>query len=96
MLQKRQWFHICQCVVCQLWAGLLHDDDEENTVSGEALCYTVVFEDAVETPSTQELRSTLEEGSDDDKLDTLRRIIVATSINGNPQVGIHAFVRLYG
>ncbi|KAG6380555.1 adaptin N terminal region-domain-containing protein [Boletus reticuloceps] len=51
---------------------------------GESPCYTVVFEDTAETPSTQELRSVLEKGSDEDKLDTLRRIIVAT-INGNPQ-----------
>ncbi|KAF9235057.1 adaptin N terminal region-domain-containing protein [Melanogaster broomeanus] len=53
-------------------------------MSGEAPCYTLVFEDTSETPSTQELRSALEKGSDEDKLDTLRRIIVAT-INGNPQ-----------
>lgn len=58
-------------------------------MSGETPCYTVVFEDNVETPSTQELRSALEKGSDEDKLDTLRRIIVAT-INGNPQVSIRA------
>ncbi|KAF8435813.1 coatomer protein [Boletus edulis BED1] len=51
---------------------------------GESPCYTVVFEDTAETPSTQELRLALEKGSDEDKLDTLRRIIVAT-INGNPQ-----------
>ncbi|KAI9566320.1 adaptin N terminal region-domain-containing protein [Boletus coccyginus] len=53
-------------------------------MSGETPCYTVVFEDNAETPSTQELRSALEKGSDEDKLDTLRKIIVAT-INGNPQ-----------
>ncbi|KAF8555045.1 Coatomer, beta subunit [Imleria badia] len=53
-------------------------------MSGESPCYTVVFEDTAETPSTQELRTALEKGSDEDKLDTLRRIIVAT-INGNPQ-----------
>ncbi|KAH7886317.1 adaptin N terminal region-domain-containing protein [Phlebopus sp. FC_14] len=53
-------------------------------MSGEAPCYTVVFEDNSETPTTQELRSALEKGSDEDKLDTLRRIIIAT-INGSPQ-----------
>ena len=58
-------------------------------MSAESLCYTVVFEDTAETPSTQELRSSLEKGSDEDKLDTLRRIIVAT-INGNPQVSMSA------
>lgn len=50
----------------------------------EGPCYTVVFEDNTETPSTQELRSALEKGSDDDKLETLRKIIVST-VNGNPQ-----------
>ncbi|KAG9309077.1 adaptin N terminal region-domain-containing protein [Chiua virens] len=60
------------------------NDDDERTMSGETSCYTVVFEDTAETPSTQELRSSLEKGSDEDKLDTLRKIIVAT-INGNPQ-----------
>lgn len=63
-------------------------------MSGESPCYTVVFEDTAETPSTQELRSSLEKGSDEDKLDTLRRIIVAT-INGNPQVSDHALYFLH-
>ena len=53
--------------------------------SVEAPCYTVVTEDNTETPSTSELRSALQKGSDEVKLDTLRKIIVAT-INGNPQV----------
>ncbi|KAL0952200.1 hypothetical protein HGRIS_008809 [Hohenbuehelia grisea] len=52
--------------------------------STEQSCYTVVFESASETPSTQELRSALEKGSDEVKLDTLRKIIVST-INGNAQ-----------
>ncbi|KAG6333321.1 hypothetical protein ID866_5769 [Astraeus odoratus] len=56
-------------------------------MSTEAPCYTVVFEDNTETPSTQELRSALEKGTDDDKLEALRKIIVAT-INGNPQASL--------
>ncbi|KAF7970467.1 hypothetical protein HWV62_23875 [Athelia sp. TMB] len=52
--------------------------------SSDTLCYTVVFEDSSESPSTQELRASLEKGTDEVKIDTLRRIIVAT-INGNPQ-----------
>ena len=51
----------------------------------ETPCYTVVTEDSSETPSTSDLRSALQKGSDEVKLDTLRKIIVAT-INGNPQV----------
>ena len=53
--------------------------------SAEAACYTVVTEDNTETPSTSDLRSALQKGSDEVKLDTLRKIIVST-INGNPQV----------
>lgn len=53
----------------------------------DAACYTVVYEDASESPSTQDLRNALQKGSDDAKIETLRRIIVST-INGNPQVRI--------
>ncbi|KAL6307672.1 coatomer protein [Sparassis latifolia] len=52
--------------------------------SADASCYTIVFEDSSETPSTQDLRTALQKGSDEVKLDTLRKIIVST-INGNPQ-----------
>ncbi|TCD70107.1 coatomer subunit beta [Steccherinum ochraceum] len=52
--------------------------------SSEASCYTVVSEDNSETPSTQDLRSALQKGSDEVKVDTLRKIIVST-INGNAQ-----------
>ena len=51
----------------------------------EAACYTVVYEDSVESPSTQDLRNALQKGSDEVKIDTLRKIIVLT-INGSPQV----------
>lgn len=57
--------------------------------SADALCYTVVSEDSSETPTTQELRTGLQKGTDEVKLDTLRKIIVAT-INGNPQVRTRA------
>ncbi|THH18996.1 hypothetical protein EW146_g2085 [Bondarzewia mesenterica] len=50
----------------------------------EAFCYTVVYEDSSETPSTQDMRTALQKGSDEVKIDTLRKIIVST-INGNPQ-----------
>ncbi|EJD48341.1 coatomer beta subunit [Auricularia subglabra TFB-10046 SS5] len=52
--------------------------------SADANAFTVVFDDSGEMPSTQELRQSLEKGSDDAKIDTLRRIVVAT-LNGNPQ-----------
>src|ERR1700742_4651231 len=52
----------------------------------DSSCYTVVFEPSGgEFPPVSELRSALEKGSDEVKLDTLRKIIVGT-INGNAQV----------
>jgi coatomer subunit beta len=58
--------------------------------STESTCYTVVADDGTETPTIQELRSALEKGSDEVKLQTLRKIIVAT-INGNSLVGEHTY-----
>ncbi|KAF9267267.1 coatomer protein [Marasmius fiardii PR-910] len=52
--------------------------------SSDSPCYTVIFESGVEYPSVQELRQSLEKGSDEVKIDTLRKIITST-INGNPQ-----------
>ena len=51
----------------------------------EAACYSVVYEDSSEAPSTQDLRNALQKGSDEAKIDSLRKIIVLT-INGNAQV----------
>ena len=53
----------------------------------DVTCHTVVFDDSSETPSAQELRNSLASGTDEVKLDTLRKVIVAT-INWN------SFVRL--
>ncbi|KAF7294718.1 Coatomer protein [Mycena indigotica] len=52
--------------------------------SPEAACYTVVQDSTVEYPSASELRQALEKGSDDVKIETLRKIITST-INGNAQ-----------
>ncbi|KZV81160.1 Coatomer, beta subunit [Exidia glandulosa HHB12029] len=52
--------------------------------SADANAFTIVFDDSGEMPSAQELRQSLEKGSDDLKIDTLRKIIVAT-LNGNAQ-----------
>ena len=51
----------------------------------DATCYTVVFDDSSETPTAQELRNSLATGSDEVKLDTLRKVIKAT-INGTSLV----------
>ena len=53
--------------------------------NADANAFTIVFDDSGEMPSTQELRQSLEKGSDDVKIDTLRKIVVAT-LNGNAQV----------
>lgn len=53
--------------------------------SSDATCFTVVFEDPSELPTTQELRNALQKGTDEVKLETLRKIIVAT-LNGSPHV----------
>ena len=57
----------------------------------EAACYTVVYEDSSESLSTQDLRNALQKGSDEVKIDTLRKIIVLT-INGNTQVRPKFFI----
>ncbi|KAG8811073.1 coatomer subunit beta [Serendipita sp. 399] len=53
-------------------------------MTSEQPCFTVVQDDGAEVLSSQELRNALEKGSDEVKIDTLRRIIVAT-LNGNDQ-----------
>jgi hypothetical protein len=53
--------------------------------SADPSSFTIVWEDASEVPTTQELRQGLEKGSDEVKLETLRRIITAT-LSGSPQV----------
>ena len=58
--------------------------------SQDAPCYTVVFEAGAEYPSTSDLRSALQKGSDEVKIDTLRKIIIST-INGNPQARFPTF-----
>ncbi|PVG02481.1 putative coatomer complex beta chain [Serendipita vermifera] len=53
-------------------------------MANEQACFTVVQDDGSEIPSTQELRSALEKGSDETKIETLRKIII-TTLNGNDQ-----------
>ncbi|KAF8323804.1 Coatomer, beta subunit [Clavulina sp. PMI_390] len=53
--------------------------------TSDAASFTLVWDNGSdEMPSTQELRQLLERGSDEVKMDTLRRIITAT-LNGSPQ-----------
>lgn len=50
-----------------------------------ATSYTIVHDDLVDAPTSQELRNALQKGSDEVKLETLRRIIVGT-LNGQAHV----------
>jgi coatomer subunit beta len=61
--------------------------------SSDATCYTIITDSSAEYPSVSELRSGLEKGSDEVKLETLRKIIIST-MNGNPQVPLHGLVFL--
>lgn len=54
--------------------------------NADPISYTLIADDGLSSlASTQELRQALEKGSDDVKLETLRKIIVST-INGAPHV----------
>ncbi|TXT13330.1 hypothetical protein VHUM_00697 [Vanrija humicola] len=50
-------------------------------MDSSATCYTIIHDDLLDAPSSQDLRNALQKGSDEVKLDTLRRIIVST-LNG--------------
>ncbi|KIM19845.1 hypothetical protein M408DRAFT_334243 [Serendipita vermifera MAFF 305830] len=56
-------------------------------MANEQACYTVVQDDGSEVPSSQEMRSALEKGSDELKIETLRKIII-TTLNGNDQPNV--------
>lgn len=62
---------------------------DKSSGSTASLAFTLVAEDHQDTQhSTQDLRAALEKGTDELKLDTLRRIIIST-LNGQPQVSNH-------
>ena len=63
-------------------------------MSTEASCYTVVSDDGTEIPSTPELRQALEKGTDEVKIDTLRRVVVAM-LNGTQMVIIIFYSTTY-
>lgn len=54
-------------------------------MDASATCYTIIHDDLLETPSSQDLRNALQKGSDEVKLETMRRIIVGT-LNGQSHV----------
>jgi len=53
--------------------------------STETSCYTVILNDGTEMPPTQDLRQALEKGTDEVKIETLRRIVIAV-LNGTQMV----------
>lgn len=50
-------------------------------------CYSIVHDDLLESPNAAELRNALQKGSDEVKLETMRRIIVGT-LNGQSYVSL--------
>lgn len=52
-----------------------------------APCYTIVHDDLLDSPSTNDLRNALQKGSDEVKLETMRTIIVGT-LNGQSYVRV--------
>lgn len=57
------------------------------TMDPSSTCYSIIHDDLLESPNAAELRNALQKGSDEVKLETMRRIIVGT-LNG------HSYVRL--
>lgn len=53
--------------------------------ASSATCYTIIHDDLLDAPSAQDLRNALQKGSDEVKLETMRRIIVGT-LNGQSYV----------
>lgn len=58
-----------------------------------APCYTIVHDDLLDSPSTNDLRNALQKGSDEVKLETMRTIIVGT-LNGQSYVCVSCPCRL--
>jgi coatomer subunit beta len=56
-----------------------------HNMNPSSTCYTIVHDDLVDAPTSQELRNALQKGSDEVKLETMRRIIVGT-LNGQSHV----------
>lgn len=54
-------------------------------MNASSTCYTIVHDDLLDTPTSQDLRNALQKGSDEVKLETMRRIIVGT-LNGQSHV----------
>lgn len=60
--------------------------DQASTASASSnLAFTLVADEQTDMATTQDLRAALEKGTDELKLDTLRRIIIST-LNGSPHV----------
>ena len=79
---------LCSCLgPCGPCIGLLRqcNDTERQNVFVELIMLYRRIRVQYRIPSASELRSGLEKGSDETKIDTLRKIIVST-INGNTQV----------
>lgn len=56
-------------------------------MSASSTCYTIIHDDLLDNPNSQDLRNALQKGSDEVKLETMRRIIVGT-LNGQTYVSL--------
>lgn len=66
--------------------------DQGSIASGNAnLAFTLIADTDSDLATSQDLRAALEKGSDELKLDTLRKIIIST-LNGAPHVRIHSLL----
>ncbi len=67
-------------------------NDLARTMADKTPCFTLVADEGDLGYQTQDLRAALEKGTDELKLDTLRRIIVST-LNGQPHVSLRTPAR---
>jgi vesicle coat complex subunit len=60
-------------------------EQPNSKMSASSTCYTIIHDDLLDNPNSQDLRNALQKGSDEVKLETMRRIIVGT-LNGQSYV----------
>lgn len=61
--------------------------DQNSSSQAGGLAFTLVADESESLATSQDLRAALEKGTDELKLETLRRIVIST-LNGNPHVSL--------
>jgi coatomer subunit beta len=59
--------------------------DQNSSSQAGGLAFTLVADESESLATSQDLRAALEKGTDELKLETLRRIVIST-LNGSPHV----------